>query len=213
MELYTEHFQKRVLTIVSDCSYSGRWVKEAMTFMDTQGVGPCGHEAKEKGILVKVYTSCLANEVPAELAYSTHGATNNKNTGIIYYDFNRKEIHDDQHTSGLDFTQVRCKNKIDQPCTMAPHSTWQLRNDGSRVYLVRGKDKGCQSWHYVLLVDDEETIQAFKAKVKSGSVDVADYGQVLKSGWVEDPPEETKKWCKENYCINYDYQSSPDTTD
>ncbi len=52
MELYTEHFKKRVLMIVSDCTYSGRWVKEAMTFMDRQGVGPCGHEAKEKGIFV-----------------------------------------------------------------------------------------------------------------------------------------------------------------
>ncbi len=78
--------------------------------------------------------------------------------------------------------------------------------------IVRGKNRGCQAWHYVLLVDDEETIQTFLTKWKSGSLDVADYGQVLKSGWGEDPPEETKKWIEENYFINYDYQSSPDTT-
>ncbi len=212
MELYTEHFKKRVLTIVSDCSYSGRWVKEAMTFMDTQGVGPCGHQAKEKGILVKVLASCYANEVPAELAFSTHAATNNKNTGIIIYYINRKEIHDDQHTSGLDFTAVQCNNKIDQPCTMALNSTWQQWNRGKRTYLVRGEDRGRRVWHYLLLVDDEETMKEFHQKM-GGSVDFADYGQILKSGWGEDPSEETKKWIEENYSINYNDQPSPDTTD
>ena len=71
MELYmsNQHFKGKVLTIISDCSYSGSWVKEGMAFMDEQGVGPCGHVAKEKGILVKVFASCLANEIPAELAF------------------------------------------------------------------------------------------------------------------------------------------------
>ena len=61
MQLYLQnaYFKGRVLTISTDCSYSGCWVKEAMTFMDDQGVGPCGHAAKEKGILVKVYASWL----------------------------------------------------------------------------------------------------------------------------------------------------------
>ena len=117
MDLYTRHFRGRVLTIVSDCSYSGSWVKEAMAFMDEQGVGPCGHVAKEKGILVKVFASCLANEIPAELAFSTHCVENTTITRYIVYitDFHSNEIHESQHPSGLDFTQVRCNNKIDKP--------------------------------------------------------------------------------------------------
>ena len=77
MDLYMScnSFQGKVLTIVSDCSYSGSWVREAMAFLDEQGVGPCGHVAKEKGILIKVYTSCLVDEVPAELAFSTYGVS------------------------------------------------------------------------------------------------------------------------------------------
>ena len=81
--LYTRHFRGRVLTIISDCSYSGSWVREAMAFMDEQGVGPCGHVAKEKRILLKVYASCLASEIPAELAFSTHCITNDTNTGTL----------------------------------------------------------------------------------------------------------------------------------
>ena len=78
-----QHFKGKVLTIISDCSYSGSWVKEGMAFMDEQGVGPCGHVAKEKGILVKVFASCLANEIPAELAFSTHSGKNDTKTGRI----------------------------------------------------------------------------------------------------------------------------------
>ena len=214
MELYTQHLKPRgrVLAIVSDCSYSGRWVKEAMTFMKGQGVGPCGHQAKEKGILVKVIASCLGNEVPAELAFSTHCADND-NAGYLSFYTNRKEIHDDQHTNGLDFTEVRCNNKIDQPCTMAPQSTWQQWSNERIIYKVRGKDRGQPAWYYVLLEDDEDNIQTYLTKVKEGSLDVADYGQVLKSGWGKDPPEETEKWIEDNYYINYNYQPSPNTTD
>ncbi len=216
MELYTRYLKPRgrVLTIVSDCSYSGSWVKEAMTFMKGQKVGPCGHQAKEKGILVKVIASCLANEVPAELAFSTHCAKNNNDGKISYIiDFRSEEIHDDQHPSGIDFTAVQCNNKIDQPCTMAPQSTWQQWSNERIICKVRSKDRGQPAWYYVLLEDDEDNIQTFLTKVNKGSIDVADYGQVLKSGWGEDPPEDIKKWIEDNYKINYNYQPSPNTTD
>ena len=175
--------------------------------MDEQDVGPCGHAAKEKGILVKVYASCQDNEIPAELAFSTHCAQNDKNTGTLSYFIKlREKIHDGQHTSALDFTTVQCKSKIDEPCTMAPGSTWQQWSTAQRIYTVRGKDRGQPSWHYILLVDDEDTIREFHDKVKEGHVDVANYGQILKSGWGRDPPEETQKWTK-HYLINYNYQA------
>ncbi len=210
MHLYLQnaYFKGRVLTIVSNCSYSGFWVKEAMKFLDEHGVGPCGHTAKEKGILVKVYASCLANEIPAELAFSTRCAQNDKNTGTVQYNITLRgeEIHHGQHTSGLDFTEVQCKSKIDEPCTRAPGSTWQQWSTAQRVKKVRGKDKGRSAWHYVLLVDDEERIREYHDKIKEGSLDIADYGQILKSGWGQDPPKETKKWIEEQYFVNYDYQ-------
>ncbi len=207
MHLYlqNEYFQGRVLTIVSDCSYSGCWVKEAMRFMDDQRVGPCGHAAKEKGILIKVVASCLANEIPAELAFSTHCVYNDKNTGTVSYRPD-KEIHDGQHTSALDFTTVRCKSKIDEPCIMAPESTWHQWSTAQRVMIVPGEDKGQLVWYYVLVVDDEETIKEFKDKFKEGFVDVTKYGQVLKSGRGREPPEETKKQFQRQYCVNYNYQ-------
>ena len=214
MQLYLQnaHFKGKLLRIISDCSYSGCWVKEAMVFMDDQDVGPCGHTAKEKGILFKVFASCQANEIPAELAFSTHCAQNDKNTGTLSYFIKlREKIHDGQHTSALDFTTVQCKSKIDEPCTMAPGSTWQQWSTGARIWKIRSKDK---ARYYILLVDDEETIREFGDKVnEGGQVNVANYGQVLKSGFGRDPPEETEKWIKEQYFVSYNYQPPSEAID
>ena len=209
MDLYSQHFRGRVLTIISDCSYSGSWVGEAMAFMDEQGVGPCGHVAKEKGILVKVSTSCLANEIPAELAFSTHGIKNNPNTGIMTFNgpnYRGNEIHDGQHPSKLDFTQVRCKNKIDQPCTMVPGSTWDQWRTAERIFLVTGEDRGRACWHYVKGDDNEDTQKAFHDALATGHIDVADYGEIVKSGWGKDPPDDVKKEIEEKYFVNYNYR-------
>ena len=206
MDLYTQHFRGRVLSIISNCSYSGSWVREAMAFLDEQGVGPCGHVAKEKGILVKVYTSCLANEIPAELAFSTHGITNYQNTGTMTYPCYRgNEIHDGQHPIGLDFTQVGCRNKIDQSCTMAPGATWDQWRTAERICIVRGKASGCAYWHSVKVEDNEDTRKAFYDAVATGDIDVAHYGEIVKSGWGKDPPDDVKEEIKEKYSVNYDY--------
>ena len=68
----------RVLTIISDCSYSGRWVRDCMEFLDEQGVQPCGHKAREKGILVKMLASCRSNETATEYQYIIDGAINER---------------------------------------------------------------------------------------------------------------------------------------
>ena len=211
MDLYTQHFRGRVLNITSDCSYSGSWVREAMAFMDEQGVGPCGHVAKEKGILVKVFASCLANEVPAELAFSTHGIANIPNTGRMTFNgpgYRGDEIHDGQHCSWFEFTEVRCQNKIDQPCTMAPGSTWDQWDTAEMIRLVKGEDRGFAAWHYVRL-RDEDTRKAFDEKTATSgtSIDVALYGQVLKSGWGIDPPGSVAKEIEEKYIVNYNYNA------
>ena len=210
MDLYTQHFRGRVLTIVSDCSYSGSWVREAMAFMDEQGVGPCGHVAKEKGILVKVVASCLANDIPAELAFSTHCAENNASTGIMSYtiDFRSKEIHNDQHPSGLDFTELQCKNKIDQPCAMVPGSTWGQWIRLRLLYAVRGLDRGQLVWNYIILKDDEEIIQTFLRYTQgpetgTKTLCLAEFGKIVKRWYGQNPP--TKEEMSE--CVRKEIQT------
>ena len=117
------------------------------------------------------------------------------------------EVIEGQHINSVDqyVTSIKCTNKsIDKPCTLGPSETWRNLLNSERIFLVRGEDRGRRAWHYVLVVDDEETLQIFKEKTQGENagkhtVNVADYGQVLKSGWGEKPPNDVKEWMMENY--------------
>ena len=62
-----------------------------------------------------------------------------------------------------------------------------------RFYLVRGKEEGTgrASWHYVLV--KKHLLGLFLKRTNGGSLDGADFGAVLRSGWGKDPPEGTAK--------------------
>ena len=58
-----------------------------------------------------------------------------------------------------------------------------------RIYLVRGTDRGKPAWHYVLA--DKHLLGLFLKKANGGSLDVKDFGTVLRSGWGQNPPAGT----------------------
>ncbi|MDR1139716.1 MAG: hypothetical protein LBJ80_00820 [Rickettsiales bacterium] len=49
------------------------------------------------------------------------------------------------------------------------------------LHLVTGKDRGKSAWHYALI--DPGKKEMFLEQFKTGSLDVADYGKILYSGW------------------------------
>jgi hypothetical protein len=57
--------------------------------------------------------------------------------------------------------------------------------------LVSGKDKGRPAYHYVH--SRRETVALFEKRVGSGIVDVSSFGEVVKSGWGDYPPDEIIK--------------------
>ena len=63
------------------------------------------------------------------------------------------------------------------------------------VYLVRGKDQGKPAWHYVKV--KRPLINLFLKKTNGGTSNVADYGEIIKSGWGEDPDEKTVEYINE----------------
>ncbi|WP_253300188.1 hypothetical protein [Wolbachia endosymbiont of Chironomus riparius] len=73
------------------------------------------------------------------------------------------------------------------------------RSRADLVYLVRGKDRGNAAWHYVLV--DKDKKEMFLAKSKTGAMDVADYGEILHSGWGENPPQEIVDKINEEFSI------------
>ena len=198
-DLYMKHSRGRGLAIVPDCHSSGRWVSECAKFLDEQGVKPCGHSAREKGILLKVYASCQTGQDSTELAYTTR-AMELKEDGYVYHDTN-KELSAEQKTMGVDFTNVRCGKGEEEKCSIAPDSTWSTAGELTqhRTFIVRGTDRGRPAWHYVLLDDDAEKRRDFIDKTQGENagkvtISVSGYGEVLRSRWGKDPSPEDKEW-------------------
>ena len=215
MTLYLIHRRQQgrpTLFISSDCSYSGNWVKEAMNFLDEKGIGPCGHAAKEKDILLTVQACCLSTEVPKELAFSLHSIKNDKNTGcVMFSDFYRnKAIAEDQHPSKINFFSIMCRNELDKPCTMAPGSTWKMWRTSERLCVITNTDNIQPKWNVVLLKDDEATICAILLD-RTLTDNLVDYVHVLKSGWGKDPPSDIQQWLQHNYKVNYDHTPNGST--
>ncbi|XP_013402487.1 ankyrin-1 [Lingula anatina] len=92
--------------------------------------------------------------------------------------------------------QVQCLNVILGTHTGLINKRGNLY-EGSLVYLVRGKDRGRPAWHYVLV--KRKLLADFLIKTKGGSIDVADYGEVLYSGWGKDPPDDIVKKITDKY--------------
>ena len=63
-------------------------------------------------------------------------------------------------------------------------------NYTERIHLVRGKDKGRAAWHYVLV--KKHLLGLFLKLANGGSLNVADFGDVLRSGQGKDPPGGTR---------------------
>ena len=187
--LYMDYCRGKRLTIHSDCSYSGNWIKDCVKTLDDLGIPSCGHHTREQGILFKMFCSCGANEETTALCYITE-ANEFDETNKYVVTYSHKKLSSGQTTKLGEFTNIRCSKTATETCEIDFTCTWEDRifTEFYQIYLVRGKDEGKQAWHYVLV--DEDKIEDFNAKVNTGTIDVADYGTVLYSGWGQDPPKD-----------------------
>ena len=187
--LYMDCFRGKRLTIRSDCSYSGNWIKDCVKTLDDLGIPSCGHHTREQRILLRLICSCGANEDATALCYIT-GAHKFDETNKCIVTYLNKKLSSGQTTKGASFTDVRCSKTAPETCEIDSTCTWEDRifNKYYRVHLVHNEDKGFPCWHYVLV--DEDKLLAFKAKMITGKIDVAEYGTVLYSGWGQDPPKD-----------------------
>ena len=96
-----------------------------MEFLDEQGVQSCGHKAREKGMVIKVFASCKSNEIPTKYRFSVSGTRNDKYTGNMIFMI-PKQLQKTQITYGIDSSELNCNSKtIGDPCTLPPGLTWR----------------------------------------------------------------------------------------
>ena len=191
--LYLDHFKGKALTVVCDCCYSGKWVRDCAEILDETGLPSCGHHLRENGILLKVFCACRADELARMNSFCQEGLFTENDKEFLFYNL-PKQLSPEQNSTGRSFLDIRCSKRAGETCEIDAGNTWADFFKGSLVYLVRGKDRDRPAWHYVLV--DKEKEARFKEKVASGNVDVAKFGKVLHSGWGKDPPDDIRRKIK-----------------
>ena len=209
-KLYTStpNMHGRVLSVITDCSYSGHWVRQCMDFMDNEKISPCGHSARERGVLIKVLASCQPSEVPKKLTFSVHSVNNEKNHGFLSFSATRYKgvrIGDKQHSSGIDFTTITCSTSLLDSCNLTEGYSWKRWQEAQRIQLVSSVEQGQLMWYYVLLSTDEGKQAELKRKMASGKccVRVTDYGRVLMKGLGDRPSNEARDSIEREYLPVY----------
>jgi tetratricopeptide (TPR) repeat protein len=70
------------------------------------------------------------------------------------------------------------------------------------IFLIRGKDNGKPAWHYVL-VENEEKYEGLKRKESGANIDVSEFGEIIKSGWGENPPHYISAHVENTYAYEH----------
>ena len=210
--LYKKYLKEQLLYIFSDCCYSGQWVVDCAKCLDEMGIGACGHQAIKHGILLKVFTSCQPNQRATLGGYVAQKGIlfYEKDQNICFYSF--KKLSDTQTSYGVDFTKIKCfqLEGPTAPCRLPDipaKCSWKWediialeleKRPTKLLFTVHGEDRGWDAWHIVLV--ERDLLDDYNNKIiQSGSIDVADYGYIIKSGWGKDPPvdimDKIKKYC------------------
>ena len=193
--LYRKHCPGKLMTILTDCCYSGQWTIDCAKTLDSVGIPPCGHRARERGILVKVLASCQPDQKAAEPCYSVEGVTV-EDDGTLF--FSAKKLAQ-QTSTWCDATQLTCYRGPNESCCsdeVLKNWTWQEALHGrlvKSIQTVRLSDQGRPTWHYLLLSDkSEEYKKRFSERVKSGSINLTEWGYIIASGEGTEPPREIR---------------------
>ena len=197
--IYITHFTGRLLYIVSDCCYSGQWVYTCAEMLDNMGIPPCGHEARKRGILLKVYASCHPDQKPGDPCFSIEGVKSDKRDQRIRF-CSRKQISESQTTLCADFTKLVCCRKPCDPCPAeTAFKTWKWADTvhtKQKMYILlhSGVKNRKPFWQYIFLHrGDEEYVTSFEEYTdQTENPNISTWGYVLASGWGEDPPQNIK---------------------
>ena len=202
--IYRRHPSVKGLTIQTDCSYSGQWVRECAKTLDSLHIPPCGHRARENGAMLKVFASCQHNEEAAEPCYSVEALIVNDDGSVAVGSHQLTQ----QKPTWLDSTVLVCCRGPDSPCpkTTFQHLTWENAVDRSTsLQLAQRRERDRDMWYYLLLHRAGDAYhEEFQSQYRRNpSLRLSDWGYILESGEGQDPPQEVRDKVRRWTCVSY----------
>lgn len=186
-KIYMRVAKGKLLTIVSDCSYSGKWVCSFAEILDKENIHPCGHNTNVK---IRIYASAGPSQEAQELCYSIKGVKMQINDGD--FSFLDVSLGSGQHTCHGDFTKLVCCRGPDEGCGMVDTTwTWaDLVTGDLQKSISLYTSPQYQNWKIVLPFEGYKVLE-------KGSQEKETKLLVLESGSGDAPPEKVKDKVKQ----------------
>ena len=184
----------KVLTVRSDCSCSGQWVRECAKTLDSLQIPPCGHRARESGAMVKMFASCQPDQEATEPCYSIEAVEVGEDGSIVT---SAKKLSQ-QKSICFDSTKLVCCRAPDSPCptTIFQHLTWENAIDNSwNIRLLKKREEDRNMWCFLLLHrpgDDYLREHLSQFRRDHNNLQLSDWGYVLESGEGEKSLQQVK---------------------
>ena len=166
--------------------------------LDSLRIPPCGHKARERGVLLRVFTSCKPDQKAAEPGYSMKAMLVDEGGMVM----GSAMSFESQQSTWFSGTKLVCCQGPDSACPKSAFSQLKWMDSVKRglpVKLAVTKEQGKDQWHYLMLKDaSEETAQAFEAELKKNpSPRLGRWGVVLSEGEGRQPPVDIKEQIEE----------------
>ena len=203
--LYEMHFCGHILTIVSDCCYSGHWVGQLAEIMEAKGIGACGHKAIEEGYMIKVFASCSPQEGAYDTYYAKKSVFVESSSSLMLFDVKTiKNGNISQTPVAINSTKLTCfQQQHDEPCKfdqIPSRASWKwidltdserLRLVARRLFRIWCSENGERCWRFLIVYSDlfEEFCALFETEWPN-NVNYDRFGYTVFRGIGEDPPEE-----------------------
>ena len=188
--LYRKNCTNKYLSIKTDCSHSGQWVRECAKTLDNLHIPPCGHRARENRAIVKVFASCQPSEEATEPCYSIEAVTVDDDGCILHTPSQASQ----QRPIWFNSTKLVCCKGPDSPCpqTTFRHLTWENAVDESwNIRTIERREGGTDMWYYIILHQaGEDYLERFGSQLRTNAtLQLSDWGYILESGEGKDIPK------------------------
>ena len=70
---------------------------------------------------------------------------------------------------------------------------------GGAIRFIRAEEEGLPCWFYLKI--DPSKLSEYEHKLKEGSMNIRDYGQILQSDWGNYPPADMISFMRETYAV------------
>ena len=166
-------------------------MRDCAKTLDKFGISPCGHRARERGILIKVFASCQPDQKVAEPCYSIQAQTVNVDGVTVVC---AKQLTQ-QRSVSFDGTKLVCCRGPDSPClkNIFKNLKWEDGVGKALPYWsVKRKEGETHKWYYIMLNRaSKEFGSTFSVQFsKDPAMCLSDWGYVLESGEGRDIPQE-----------------------